>query len=73
MQLDENMPITLNLNLGKTNAILASLSKQPFEMVAGIITDIQQQAGPQVMEYQAKNAPPGGPDAPAAPPAPPAV
>lgn len=55
MQLDDNnIIITLNLTLAKTNSVLGALSKMPFEQVAGLITEIQQQAGPQVMEQQAR-------------------
>lgn len=58
MQLDGNIPITLNLNVDTTNAVLHSLSQQPYERVAGIIAMIQQQAGPQI---QAAQTPPAAP------------
>lgn len=48
MQIDGNTPVTLNLNVDIINAILAALSQQPYERVAGIIAMIQQQAAPQI-------------------------
>lgn len=52
MQLDDNMPIQLNLNVGLTNVILGSLSAQPYDKVAGIIANIQQQAAMQIQAAQ---------------------
>ena len=48
MQVDGNTVITLSLSLDKTNAVLASLSQQPYQQVAGLIADIQQQASMQL-------------------------
>ena len=50
--------IKLDLTIDEVNVVLASLGKQPFEAVAGVIQKIQQQAGPQVQEIseQQKNA-----------------
>jgi len=42
--------IKLDLTIDEVNVVLASLGKQPFEAVAGVIQKIQQQAGPQVQE-----------------------
>jgi hypothetical protein len=42
--------IKLDLTIDEVNVVLASLAKQPFEAVAGVIQKIQQQAGPQVQE-----------------------
>lgn len=68
MQLDDNnIIITLNLTLAKTNILIGALVKQPFEQVAGLIQEIQQQAGPQVMEQQARANPAMSPRAPGAP------
>lgn len=53
MQIDGNTPITLNVTVDITNAILGALSAQPYERVAGIIANIQQQATPQVAASQA--------------------
>ena len=39
--------IKLELTVEQINIILASLGKQPFEAVAGVINTIQQQGGPQ--------------------------
>lgn len=48
MQIDSNTPITLQINVEMTNIILAALSSQPYERVAGIIQNIQQQAAVQL-------------------------
>jgi hypothetical protein len=48
MQIDSNMSITLKINVEMTNVILAALSTQPYERVAGIISNIQQQAAVQL-------------------------
>lgn len=48
------MGIKLDLTIAETNIILASLGKQPFETVAGVINKIQQQGGPQVAEVEAE-------------------
>lgn len=52
MQLDGNQPIALSLTLDKINVILGALSKMPFESVAGLITEIQQQAHGQILAAQ---------------------
>jgi hypothetical protein len=44
MALDGNAIISLVLNLDKTNVILGALSTQPYDKVALLITEIQQQA-----------------------------
>ena len=48
MDIDGNTPITLTMSVDKINFILAALSTQPYERVAGLITEIQRQAAPQV-------------------------
>jgi hypothetical protein len=48
MALDGNSPILLNLTLDKTNMILGALGMQPYDKVAGIIGEIQQQATSQL-------------------------
>jgi hypothetical protein len=53
MPIDGNTPINLTVSLDSANVILASLSAQPYEKVAGIIGSIQQQAAPQVQAAQA--------------------
>ena len=53
MHIDGNTSIHLTVNLDSANVILASLSAQPYEKVAGIIAAIQQQAAPQVQAAQA--------------------
>jgi hypothetical protein len=50
MQLDGKTPITLNLSLDKVNVVLGSLSAQPYQQVAGLIADIQQQASAQLKD-----------------------
>lgn len=40
--------LKFEFTIDETNVILGSLSKQPFEFVSGLITKIQQQAGPQL-------------------------
>ncbi|TXH09426.1 MAG: hypothetical protein E6R03_16775 [Hyphomicrobiaceae bacterium] len=52
MDLDQNMPINLSLPLGQVNIVLAALSTQPYDRVAGLIAEIQRQAAPQVMAAQ---------------------
>jgi hypothetical protein len=52
MPIDGNTPINLTVNLDSANVILASLSAQPYEKVAGIIAAIQQQAAPQIQTLQ---------------------
>lgn len=48
------MGIKLDLTIAETNVVLASLSKQPYEAVASVITKIQQQGGPQAEAVQAE-------------------
>lgn len=57
MDLDQNLPLSLTLNLVKVNVILGALSTQPYDRVAGLIAEIQQQAAPQVMAAQQPEAP----------------
>ena len=40
--------ILLNVTVEEANVILASLAKQPFEIVAGLIDKLQRQAQPQL-------------------------
>ena len=53
MPIDGNTPISMTVTLDSANVILASLSAQPYEKVAGIIDSIQRQAAPQVQAAQA--------------------
>lgn len=48
--------IKLELTLEQVNTILASLGKQPFEAVAGVINEIQKQGGPQAAAMEAEAA-----------------
>jgi len=48
--------IKLELTIDQVNTILASLGKQPFEAVAGVITEIQKQGGPQAAALEAEAA-----------------
>jgi hypothetical protein len=48
MQIDGNTTISLRLSLDKVNTVLGALSSQPYQQVAGLITDIQQQATAQL-------------------------
>jgi hypothetical protein len=57
MQLDGNMPINVTLSLDKINVVLGALSTLPYERVAGLIAEVQQQAAPQVMAAQQPPAP----------------
>lgn len=52
MDLDQNMSINVTLPLGQVNIVLAALSTQPYDRVAGLIAEIQRQAAPQVMAAQ---------------------
>lgn len=52
MQIDSNKNLVLNLTLDATNMVLKSLSAQPYEHVAGIISSIQQQASVQLQPVQ---------------------
>lgn len=52
MNSDANTPIKLTLSFEMTNVVLAALSTQPYERVAGIIATIQQQATPQISVAQ---------------------
>lgn len=46
--------LTFELTLDEANIVLGSLGKQPFDMVAGLITKIQEQAQPQLPALEAK-------------------
>ena len=48
--------IKLELTIEQVNVILASLGKQPYEAVAGVITEIQKQGGPQAAAIEAEEA-----------------
>lgn len=50
------MGIKLELTINETNLILASLGKQSYEAVAGLINKIQQQGGPQAEQVAAEEA-----------------
>ena len=52
MPIDKNTPLNLTVSLEMADIILASLSAQPYEKVAGIIAAIQQQAAPQIQALQ---------------------
>lgn len=52
MQIDGKTTISLSVTLDSTNVILAALSAQPYERVAGLITTIQQQAAAQITAAQ---------------------
>lgn len=41
------MGIKLDLTIAETNTVLASLAKQPYEVVNALINKIQAQGGPQ--------------------------
>lgn len=53
MAINENTPITITLPVAGVNMVLGALSTQPYERVAGLIANIQQQAAPQVQEEAA--------------------
>lgn len=44
----QNINIVLNLSLQEVNGLLAVLAKAPYEMSAGLIAKIREQAIPQV-------------------------
>lgn len=48
--------IKLELTVEQINLILASLGKQPYEAVAGVISEIQKQGGPQAAALEAEAA-----------------
>ena len=48
------MGIKLDLTIAEVNAILSSLSKQPYQAVAGLINKIQQQGAPQADAVEAE-------------------
>lgn len=48
------MGIKLELTIAETNTVLASLAKQPFEVVNALINKIQAQGGPQAEAVQAE-------------------
>jgi len=52
MQLDGNMPLTLQLTVDSANIVLAALSTQPYDRVAALIGIIQQQARTQIEASQ---------------------
>lgn len=47
------MEINVSLSMEQLNVVLYALSKQPYDAVAQIIGEIQQQAQPQVQAAQA--------------------
>ena len=47
------MEIELKLSMEQLNVVLFALSKQPYDAVAAIIGEVQQQAHPQVQAAQA--------------------
>ena len=47
------MEIELKLSVEQLNVVLFALSKQPYDAVAAIIGEVQQQAQPQVQAAQA--------------------
>jgi hypothetical protein len=61
MPIDKNTPLNLTVSLEMADIILAALSAQPYERVAGIIASIQQQAAPQIQAIQ--NPAPAAPEA----------
>lgn len=48
------MEITLKYTLDEVNALLTALGQLPFSTSAGLISNIQLQATPQVQEQEAK-------------------
>lgn len=52
MQLDGNMPLNLQMTVDTANVVLAALSTQPYERVANVIANIQQQARTQIEAAQ---------------------
>lgn len=44
----------LKLSLNELNAVLAALGRMPYEQVASLIANVQQQAQPQVEKAQAE-------------------
>jgi hypothetical protein len=48
-----NPAVQLNLDLNKVNMILGALAEFPYRVAAEVITDIQQQAVPQVQAAKA--------------------
>ena len=47
------MEINVSLSMEQLNVVLIALSKQPYDAVAQLIGEIQQQAQPQVQAAQA--------------------
>lgn len=52
MEINGNTVISVSLSLDKINVILGSLSKLPYDTVAGLIAEIQQQAQMQLVALQ---------------------
>lgn len=50
MAINGNTPINLTLSVDAINVVLGSLSTMPYERVAGLIANIQQQAATQIKE-----------------------
>jgi len=48
------MTLKFELTLQEANTVLGALGKQPFDAVAQLITNIQQQAQPQLPALEAK-------------------
>lgn len=58
MKIDGNTPVSLNLPLESVHTILTALGTQPYDKVAGMVANIQQQTATQL---QALQAPPKNP------------
>ncbi len=52
MQIDGNTPLSLQMTVDTANVVLAALSTQPYERVASVIANIQQQARTQIEAAQ---------------------
>lgn len=48
------MELKFELTDQEANLVMAALAKQPFEMVAGLISKMQQQAQPQIAAQQSE-------------------
>ena len=46
------MELTFNVTLDEANIILAGLGELPTKVSAGLVTKLQQQAGPQIQAQQ---------------------
>jgi len=52
----DNKEIELKLTVAETNGILQALGQMPYAQVVSLVLKIQQQAQPQVAEFEAPNA-----------------